>query len=48
MTDNTEISKLIDKVLRDPLLMRKISEKVYQLMVEDLRQQRDRSGNYKR
>ncbi len=48
MTDNTEISKLIDKVLRDPLLMRKMSEKVYQLMVEDLRQQRDRSGNYKR
>lgn len=45
MTDNTENSKLIDKVLRDPLLMRKISEKVYQLMVEDLRQQRDRSGN---
>jgi hypothetical protein len=48
MIDNAENAKLIDKLLRDPLLLRKLSDKVYQLMVEDLRQQRDRSGNYKR
>ncbi len=48
MTDNTGTLKLIDRLLRDPLLLRKLSDKVYELMVEDLRQQRDRSGNYKR
>ena len=42
-----EMAQLIDKVLLDPMLKRKLSEKVYELMLEDLRTTRDRAGNYR-
>jgi len=42
-----EMAQLIDKVLLDPMLKRKLSEKVYELMLEDLRNTRDRAGNYR-
>ena len=42
-----EMAQLIDKVLLDPILRRKLSEKVYELMLEDLRNTRDRAGNYR-
>jgi hypothetical protein len=42
-----EMAQLIDKVLLDPMLRRKLSEKVYELMLEDLRNTRDRAGNYR-
>lgn len=44
--DNTEISKLAAKVLEDPLLLQMLSDRVYQLMLEDLRNQRERHGNF--
>ena len=43
-----ENSQLAEKVMLDPLLLRKLSEKVYELMLEDIRVQRDRDRNYRR
>ncbi|MEG4395809.1 hypothetical protein QUB30_25820 [Microcoleus sp. BROC3] len=42
-----EMAQLIDKVIVDPMLMRKLSDRVYELMLEDLRNTRDRAGNYR-
>lgn len=42
-----EIAQLIDKVILDPMLMRKLSDRVYELMLEDLRNTHDRAGNYR-
>ncbi len=42
-----EMAQLIDKVIVDPILMRKLSDRVYELMLEDLRNTRDRAGNYR-
>jgi len=42
-----EMAQLIDKVLVDPILMRKLSDRVYELILEDLRNTRDRAGNYR-
>lgn len=44
--DRAEISKLAAKVLEDPLLLQILSDRVYQLMLEDLRNQRERHGNF--
>ncbi|WP_333339156.1 hypothetical protein [Microcoleus sp. BROC3] len=41
------MAQLIDKVIVDPMLMRKLSDRVYELMLEDLRNTRDRAGNYR-
>jgi len=41
------MAELIDKVILDPMLMRKLSDRVYELMLEDLRNTRDRAGNYR-
>jgi hypothetical protein len=43
VTDTTGVSKLADKILHNPLLLKKLSDRVYELMLEDLRNQRDRS-----
>ncbi len=42
-----DLGELADQIKRDPLLMRQLAERVYQLMVEDLRQQKERSQNYR-
>jgi hypothetical protein len=44
--DQTRLSQVAAKVLQDPLLMMKLCDRVYQLMGEDLRYQRERSRNY--
>lgn len=46
-SDKPEISQLVEKVMLDPILLRRLSNRVYELMLEDLRNQRDRSCNYK-
>lgn len=46
-SDEREISKLAEKVMLDPILLRRLSNRVYELMLEDLRNQRDRDRNYK-
>lgn len=40
------ITKIAGKVLHDPLLMRQVSDRIYELMLEDLRRQQERSGNF--
>lgn len=37
-----EQTALIEKILQDPLLLRRLCDRVYQLMLEDARLQRDR------
>jgi hypothetical protein len=38
--------QLATKILEDPLLQRKLSDRVYELLLEDLRIQKERSRNY--
>ncbi|MBD1867180.1 hypothetical protein H6F95_07655 [Cyanobacteria bacterium FACHB-471] len=42
MQDSEEVSKLAKQVLRDPVLLQKLSDRVYEIMLQDLRNQRDR------
>lgn len=44
--DLVKISQVAGKVLQDPLLMRLLSDRVYKLMLEDIRRQQERSRNY--
>ncbi|NJL20942.1 MAG: hypothetical protein HC895_09185 [Leptolyngbyaceae cyanobacterium SM1_3_5] len=44
MTDVEQLNKLAEQLLNDPILLRQLSDRVYQLMAEELRNQRDRSG----
>lgn len=37
-----EQTAMIEKILQDPLLLRQLCDRVYQLMLEDARLQRDR------
>ncbi|NET59608.1 MAG: hypothetical protein F6K47_26705 [Symploca sp. SIO2E6] len=52
MTNNkqqtTNNQQLAAKVLEDPLLLRSLSEQVYELMLLDLEQQLERSRTYRR
>lgn len=43
--DLAKISKAASAVLQNPLRMRLLSDRVYELMQEDLRRQQERSGN---
>jgi hypothetical protein len=38
------LATLAGEILADPLLKRQLSDRVYQLLVEDLRQQKQRNG----
>ena len=44
--DKATLSKLANKVLKDPLLLHNLSDRVYELMQLDLQQQRERIGGY--
>lgn len=48
MLEQKNLGKIIDKILQNPILLQKLSDKIYELMAEDLRIQRERSGNYGR
>lgn len=45
MSKKDEMAKLIDKVILDPIWLRRLSDRVYELMVEDMRNQSERTGN---
>ena len=45
--DPTALEKTASQVLQDPLLLRKLCDRVYELMLEDLRYQGERSRNYR-
>lgn len=40
-----EIDRLSEKVIKSPLLLRRVCDRVYELMKEDIRNQRDRVRN---
>ena len=48
-TNNKDVSltPLIEKVLEDRALLDQLCDRVYQVMLADLRQQQDRSRNYR-
>lgn len=48
MNDPVIITKLAEQVLNEPILLRQLSDRVYELMAEDIRNQRDRLGIWQR
>ena len=44
---NDETAQLIDKIILDPILLRRLSDRVYELMLEEFRNTSERSGNYR-
>lgn len=48
MTDRQKLTQLCETLLQDPISLQKVSDRVYELLQEDVRNQRDRSGNCRR
>jgi hypothetical protein len=50
MPDLTEqqIIQLVDRIKQEPLLLQKLTDRVYRLMQEEAENQRDRQGNSRR
>ncbi|MEL6814015.1 MAG: hypothetical protein AAFP03_04275 [Cyanobacteria bacterium J06598_3] len=46
--DRKEISKLASKIVKDPILLRKLGDRIYQLLQEDARNQSERNGHSRR
>lgn len=44
MNNPQMLSQVAATILKDPILLRKLSERVFELMKEDARNQRDRAG----
>jgi hypothetical protein len=44
--ESSDLAGLADEVLRDPLLMVQLTERVYELLINDLHYQQERSCNY--
>ncbi|MEH2427120.1 MAG: hypothetical protein V7K26_06400 [Nostoc sp.] len=45
-SDASKVAKTASKYLNDSLLLNQLTEQVYKLLLEDLRSQRERLGNY--
>ncbi|MFW6359387.1 MAG: hypothetical protein ACOC0N_09290 [Chroococcales cyanobacterium] len=45
-TERSQLSKMAAEVLQDPLLLRQLCDRIYELMQDDLRQQQERSRHY--
>ncbi|MGD1712703.1 hypothetical protein [Dapis sp. BLCC M172] len=48
MSEKDLEDKLIEKIINDPILLRKLCDRVYQLMQEDIRNQQERICNHQR
>ncbi|MEO1185613.1 MAG: hypothetical protein AAFX46_13440, partial [Cyanobacteria bacterium J06636_27] len=48
MTKKPQINQKIQKILSDDILLQKLSDKVYKLMLEEIQNERDRNPNYRR
>ncbi len=47
ISDSTgDVGKIAKQVLHDPIMMQWLSDRVYALMLEDLRNQKERIHNY--
>ncbi len=45
-TNFSDLCKVAEEIRNDPLKMRLLTDRVYQLMLEDLRLQKERTRNY--
>ena len=45
-SDASKVAKAASKCLNDSLLLNKLTERVYKLLLEDLRSQQERTSNY--
>ena len=45
-SDANKTAKTASKYLKDSMLMNQLTERVYKLLLEDLRSQRERTGDY--
>ena len=45
MTDTQQLAQLCEAIVRDPISLQKISDRVYELLQEEIRNQRDRAGD---
>jgi hypothetical protein len=41
MPDSSRLSQIAEKVLQDPILLRKLTNRIYELITEDIRNHRD-------
>ncbi len=48
MTKSDQLAQVAQKVLDDPVLLRKLSDRVYELMQEELLNQQERQGTWRR
>ncbi|MGD1702760.1 hypothetical protein [Dapis sp. BLCC M229] len=48
MSEKDLEGKLIEKIINDPILLRKLCDRIYKLMEEDIRNQQERICNYRR
>jgi hypothetical protein len=46
VSDANKTAKTASKYLNDSMLMNQLTERVYKLLLEDLRSQRERTGDY--
>jgi len=44
MSEVKQLSQAAQQVLQDPILLRQLCDRVYELLQEDVRNQRDREG----
>lgn len=48
MSESTKLSEIADKILKDQILLQKLTDRIYQLMTEDVRNQLERNHYYRR
>lgn len=41
-----ELSQLAEEILKDPVLVMRLGDRIYELMAQDLRNQKERNRNY--
>ena len=46
--DRQKIAKLAEKIVNDPILLRRLGERLYELLKEDARNQSERNGHSRR
>jgi hypothetical protein len=47
MTQDHPFTKIAEQVLKDERLLRKLTDRIYQLLQEEIRNQRDRTSDWR-
>ncbi|NJK52634.1 MAG: hypothetical protein HC936_07005 [Leptolyngbyaceae cyanobacterium SU_3_3] len=48
MSDRPQTSQLVEQIMKDPLLLQKLRDRVYELLLEDIRYQSERTTHPRR